>query len=649
MFSVARFDPDAPQQDHADKANGIDKLLKRKRVGSASSQSVADLPAEAIATLDGATQTDGVEADSAVRKAPKRVKEKRQVIVHDEDDIVDQSKVAHILDRFHQYQRPANADAESVEHDDRPDENREHAKGLVAIPQPAGRRGGQYGKTASGSLATASYIQNAVTVDPAVRRPFSELALSAALLGNLARQDITEAFAVQAAVLPVLLAHTLPENRRDMLVSAPTGSGKTLAYVLPILQALQSRRITRLRAIVLVPTRELVAQVHATFEICSKKLGLSILATSLNRSLAAESDLLVQEDDNLVLSKVDVLIATPGRLIDHLKSTAGFTLEYLDFLVIDEGDRLLNQSFQGWAKELDVALRPLIGAEEQAELASAEDFFYLKSHRRCIKLIFSATMTDDPALLSELRLVDPQFFVVTEQLDEADAAATSTTHFSIPSTMSEIYVHCPADTPKPLALLHVLRRLDVGQSLIFTNSNEAAQKLSRLASLLGVGEVASFTSTMSNGERKRRLKSFAEAKIRHLVCSDLMARGIDTTTDWVINYDSSVAARQYIHRAGRTARAGRTGTAVSIVESSEDKYWWNQIGGKKIRRVTPVVRRTLFLKTQVMQQDVGEDAESASEGLLDEEDTRDAIVAASLKEIYEGAIATLQSATRNAS
>ena len=114
--------------------------------------------------------------------------------------------------------------------------------------------------------------------------------------------------------------------------------------------------------------------------------------------------------------------------------------------------------------------------------------------------------------------------------------------------------------------------------------------------------------------------------MRNLICSDLMARGIDTTTDWVINYDSSIAARQYVHRVGRTARAGRPGTAVSIVEASEDKFWWNQIGGKKIGRSRPVARSTLLAQN---------DTDSPAG------ETLDAAVDKELQQLYDDALKLL--------
>ncbi|BFZ54678.1 hypothetical protein PYCC9005_001715 [Savitreella phatthalungensis] len=491
------------------------------------------------------------------------------------DDNDGQARVAHILDDFHKRQQRQQPSKDIEVKNDAQAQAEEVSFPLGPLPRPPTRSRG----VGTVPIAVPQYLSKAKLVKPDVRVPFKSLSLCSHILENLERQEMTEAFAVQSVVLPALLQKgLLPEQQRDLLVSAPTGSGKTLAYVLPILEQLRTRRVTRLRAVVLVPTRELVSQVYSTFEACSRKLGLQIQFTSANRGLATEQDLLVGGLDDLPASKIDILIATPGRLVDHLKSTPGFTLDHLQYLVIDEGDRLLNQSFQSWARELELALRPITTVSTNGHP------FYLESQQRCRKLIFSATMTDDPALLSELHLVDPYFLMVSED---------DSLRFSVPATLSEIFVHVPDEVPKPLALLHVIKRLEVNQSLIFTNSNEAAHRLSRLADMFDIGGVLPFTSNMTNGERKRRLQAFAAGEVCHLVCSDLMARGVDTTTPAVINYDASVPPRQYVHRVGRTARAGKSGLAVSIVARSEDKYWWNQVG-KKIGRSTEIDRKTLF-------------------------------------------------------
>lgn len=206
--------------------------------------------------------------------------------------------------------------------------------------------------------------------------------------------------AVQASVIPLLLStptsrSLYPSTRQsDLCVSAPTGSGKTLSYVVPILEVLRTRQIRRLRALILLPTRDLVNQVRETLDSLNKGLGgpngdLKVGICMGNSSFANEQNMLVEKRKNylssdldedeedldqgfdkeserreisgdgyLYSSKVDILLATPGRLIDHLKSTKGFNLKHLRFLIVDEADRLMGQSFQEWIGRLEDEIVP---------------------------------------------------------------------------------------------------------------------------------------------------------------------------------------------------------------------------------------------------------------------------------------------------
>ncbi|KAJ1960147.1 ATP-dependent RNA helicase dbp6, partial [Dispira parvispora] len=169
------------------------------------------------------------------------------------------------------------------------------------------------------------------------------------------KAGITEFFAVQAAVIPRLLhmarnvttRHKLP----DLCVSAPTGSGKTLAYVLPLVEKLQTRVVARLRAVVVVPTRDLAAQVKATFDQYTSDSALQVGLATGQHTFAQEQKMLCDTDGPLLVggaSLVDILVCTPGRLVDHLANTRNFTLQHLEFLVIDEADRLLHQNYSDW-------------------------------------------------------------------------------------------------------------------------------------------------------------------------------------------------------------------------------------------------------------------------------------------------------------
>ncbi|KAG6373406.1 P-loop containing nucleoside triphosphate hydrolase protein [Boletus reticuloceps] len=245
---------------------------------------------------------------------------------------------------------------------------------------------------------------------------------------------ISELFAVQTTLLPFLIRrswslYTPYSAPHDVCVSAPTGSGKTLAYVLPILEVLSNRIVTRLRALIVLPTRDLVLQVRETFEAVGKGRGLKIGTATGQHSFAHEQAQLVSQIDSGLQggsSKVDILICTPGRLMDHLNGTPNFSLQHLRFLVIDEADRLLSQSFQDWLAQVLTAIhwRPSESSSLASRLSSEDtcqprncdslapaclDFVgYCQvdvDEQRgfsCQKLLFSATLTRDPGKLASL-------------------------------------------------------------------------------------------------------------------------------------------------------------------------------------------------------------------------------------------------------
>lgn len=609
MFSIARYDPSQQSsEDKKDKLASLNDRLKRKRTKESDVQLLPPPTSPSVQNVKSPVEATQQEEtiEEPPQKKPHREKQKKVTrVVEEEDDtagVSSKTKVAHILQKFHKVQERASArheePREEVEEEKALEE--EPVADLVPVPQPS--KSAVKRQTIASNAGLPFYLQNPNVIATSGSVPFPKLPLSKKIQDNLQKCEFESAFAVQAALLPVLLDAHLPEDRHDILVSAPTGSGKTLTYTLPILQTLQTRRITRLRALIIVPTRELVQQVQSTFESLSSKLGLKIEALSATRPFAVEQGLLVNDYEPTAPSNVDILICTPGRLVDHIKSTARFTLRDLRFLVIDEGDRLLNQSFQGWSTEINEALKPL----ETTDMPSTIDLFTTKSEEHCQKLIFSATMSTDPSLLAQLNLRNPALYLIQdrgstdgEDLEGEDVVSKFTT----PSTLSEYFVHVPDSVPKPLTLLTMLHRMDIKKALVFTNSNESAQKLSSLMNQFNLGRCEAFTSSLTPSLRRRHLADFVTPTLNFLICSDLMARGIDTTVECVVNYDSSISTRQYVHRVGRTARAGKQGRAMSLVEGHEGKYWWRQIGGRKIRRSMQVQRITLFPKPAPQQPD----------------------------------------------
>ncbi|KAF8442427.1 P-loop containing nucleoside triphosphate hydrolase protein [Boletus edulis BED1] len=444
---------------------------------------------------------------------------------------------------------------------------------------------------------------------------------------------ISELFAVQTTLLPFLIRrswslYTPYSAPRDVCVSAPTGSGKTLAYVLPILEVLSNRIVTRLRALIVLPTRDLVTQVRETFEAVGKGRGLKIGTATGQHSFAHEQAQLVSEIDSGLQggsSKVDILICTPGRLMDHLNGTPNFSLQHLRFLVIDEADRLLSQSFQGWLAQVLTAIhwRPSESSSPASRLSSEDTcqprncdslapvcldfehrgYFQVDVDEQrgfsCQKLLFSATLTRDPGKLASLGLRDPKYFVVQSQPEGGSGDAPShliSERFAMPTTLTEYMVICEP-SQKPLMLLHLLYNRNIRNALIFTKSSESTTRLvfvlecfekSRATERARVA-VRAYSSDLPAGERKTILEKFKAQEVHVLICSDLISRGIDIShVSHVVSYDTPVDMRKYVHRVGRTARAGRDGDAWTLVEEQEARYFKAMLRGhdhlQKVKR-----------------------------------------------------------------
>ncbi|CAG8568687.1 10965_t:CDS:2, partial [Scutellospora calospora] len=204
-------------------------------------------------------------------------------------------------------------------------------------------------------LGIPDWLANPTIVDPDLTKTIDHpsIGLSERMIKRCKTLGIQECFAVQTAVIPLLIRfRNLSDTHKspgDICVSAPTGSGKTLAYVLPIIDILSKRIVTRLRALVILPTRDLVVQVKEAFDAFCKGTSLKVGMVTGQQSFIHEQEQIVGD---LQGHKVDILIATPGRLIEHLSTTPNFTLQHLRFLVIDEADRLLNQSYQDWLSHI---------------------------------------------------------------------------------------------------------------------------------------------------------------------------------------------------------------------------------------------------------------------------------------------------------
>ena len=568
--------------------------------------------------------------------------------------------------------------------------------GLEPLPQPTEV---QEIPKVSMSSALPEWLQSATHVSPASTVPFQRLPINENAAFSLQVKGYEKAFAIQAAVLPMLLPG--PQHYSgDICISAATGSGKTLAYTLPMVESLRKKPVTKLRGLIVVPTRELVNQVKETFDLCSGGSGLKIGTALGSKTFKEEQALIVEkgqkydpeayraeqekeidEDEELMdwdfekrfgpkdsfellynhvveyNSRVDVLICTPGRLVEHIQSTTGFTLEHVQWLVIDEADRLLDESFQQW---IDVVLP---GLEYLPPLDPIQvrfsNTFHLRRRREVRKIILSATMTRDISKLTALKLRRPRLVVLEGQAQEKPETQDNmemieaAERVELPTTLQEIGVKAPDTNDKPLYLIQLLeskpeigseqasvKRIEPQRSsesentslddstsqsdsghgmilpkdastvpqpvapsathgtLIFTKTNEHATRLARLLSLLRPAwgpQIATLTKSSTSSSGQKALSAFRKRKLSILIASDRASRGLDIPDlKHVINYDMPSSLTSYIHRVGRTARAGKEGKATTLIADNEARWFWNEIArsekvgrgkGKKVVRI----------------------------------------------------------------
>jgi ATP-dependent RNA helicase DDX51/DBP6 len=491
-------------------------------------------------------------------------------------------------------------------------------------------------------------------VRPQERSRFEEFGLSKALLSNLHRQNYNDTFPVQTKLLPMLLpGHQMYTG--DICVSAPTGSGKTLGYLLPIVDRLKDSLDTRLRAIIVVPTRELVSQAYQVAIIAAAGTGVRIGTAVGNVARLHEQDQLIEQDqtynpeeasklykeaktrfqsgfleeDNLFedinsflpyhvrsfRSNVDILICTPGRLVEHIRSTPGFSLEHLRYLIIDEADKLLDDSFQEWVDViLDSIAQSAAGNTANKFLSRIPN---LGHQSQITKIILSATMTRDIGKLAALKLRRPALVVVA---GESEANGTSSQHIKhiegvgemieLPQNLKETAVPVGDGAEKPLYLIQLLDSLLHDENsqqastriLVFVRTTEDAMRLKHILLNLRpklTGVLESLTKVSSKSGRKV-LSSLQSGKLKIVIATDRASRGLDVTdlTD-VISYDVPRSVTDYVHRVGRTARAERSGTSWTFFTDSEGRWFWNTIArSDEIRRSQgKVERRRIVIET----------------------------------------------------
>ena len=352
--------------------------------------------------------------------------------------------------------------------------------------------------------------------------PFVSLGLSPSLCSPLARLGYSTPTPVQTQSIPVVL------GGRDLLARAQTGTGKTAAFGLPMIDRLLVRGgaasgARKPRGLVLVPTRELALQVHKALATYGVPANLRVTAIFGGVSIVPQKQELHRG--------TDIIVATPGRLLDHMEQRS-VDLSGVQILTLDEADRMLDLGFLP-------PLRRILKA--------------LPRDRQT--LLFSATLSQEVTRLSADFTRDPK------RVDVSDGQV-------MPQTVTH-RVHPVSDQRKGDLLTHILKQTPVGQALVFCKTKHGSNRVGEYLARAGV-KAAVIHGNKSQGARTKALGDFKSGRVNVLVATDIAARGLDILQlPLVVNFDLPLVAEDYIHRTGRTGRAGLTGRAVSLVSPAD--------------------------------------------------------------------------------
>ena len=356
---------------------------------------------------------------------------------------------------------------------------------------------------------------------------FTTLGLSEPILRAVAETGYTEPTPIQKAAIPVILEH------KDVLAGAQTGTGKTAGFTLPLLQRLSERELSKgkrpVRALVLTPTRELAAQVGESVTTYGKYLPL--------RSTVIFGGVGMNPQINALRKGVDIVIATPGRLLDHANQK-NIDLSRVECLILDEADRMLDMGFIHDIKKV-LALLP--------------------KHRQ--NLLFSATFSPEIKRLADGLLNEPQLIEVARRNTASESV--------------EQVVYPVKKERKRELLSRLIREGEWKQVLVFTRTKHGANRLCKQLETDGIS-AAAIHGNKSQSARTKALAGFKENRVRVLVATDIAARGIDIDQlPHVVNFELPNVAEDYVHRIGRTGRAGNEGEAMSLVCSEEAELLQN--------------------------------------------------------------------------
>lgn len=456
---------------------------------------------------------------------------------------------------------------------------------------------------------------------------------------------INKLFPVQKCLIPVLTKQfkSRPFRRpNDICVSSPTGSGKTLAFVIPIVNHLKRSLTRSLRALVVLPSRDLAQQVFRSFTQISQPTHLRCaLATGnaqdkaffrkLNKfsrmdttDLTGSKRCSILQDPYLdfhmpledeYVSTIDILVATPGVLVDLLHNCPGFTLRDLKILVMDEADRLMVNHHHDWLNAIEHAASTnmLECACHSAKIQNFEDrlraqkgvsFFNANgctlknSHKSkpLHKLLFSATLSSDPQVLMHMNLYQPRLFLATKPSltstkirhslgSQNSTPAGSPMPHQVPSRVStkselltttaipeqlEEKMFITEINDKLYVIWYLMHELKYKNVICFTNDKRKSMELFLFLNEIDGVRAVNFSSLVKPETRQKCIAEFKKGLIEVIVATDLMGRGMDLEgVEYVISYDMPISGTWYAHRVGRTARAGNKGTAITLVDTKQ--------------------------------------------------------------------------------
>lgn len=354
--------------------------------------------------------------------------------------------------------------------------------------------------------------------------PFTSMSLSRPILRGLAAVGFSSPTPIQSKAIPIALMG------KDLVGGAATGSGKTAAFIVPILERLlyRPKKVPTTRVVVLTPTRELAIQCHA---VATKLAGY----TDITFCLAVGGlSLKVQEAE--LRHRPDVVIATPGRFIDHMRNSASFTVEGVEILVLDEADRMLED---GFANELNEILQEIPKSRQS--------------------MLFSATMNSSVDNLIRLGMNKPARIMVDSQKTTVN-------------TLVQEFVRLRSNESLRFGyLLHICHKFYTNRAIIFFSRKQDAHRARVILGLLGLS-ARELHGNLNQTERVANIEAFRTGEVAFLLATNLASRGLDIRgVETVINFDAPKDISVYLHRVGRTARAGRKGTAITLAADSDRK------------------------------------------------------------------------------